>query len=225
MEDKRMSEQNPYTKLEVPEDASFEEIQGARDRLVERNPSDEKARQEIEIAYDAILMDRLRKRQEGKITVPEGIRFAEKIAEKSAKAAIQAKKAESPPWLQQTLDQPNRTDVLITAGVFTALGTIAVLNPSPNAAKMEDMLANAAKMEDMLAFLLAIGVGFTLYWLNRKDQRLGRAFLFTLGTLALGGLISIALLKFGVPPIGIPAQTIATLIIFVLFWLVSSFLR
>jgi Protein CHAPERONE-LIKE PROTEIN OF POR1-like len=215
MEDKRMSEQNPYAKLEVPEDASFEEIQGARDRLVEHNPSDEKARQEIEIAYDAILMDRLRKRQEGKITVPEGIRFAEKIAEKSAKAAIQAKKAESPSWLQQTLDQPNRTDVLVTAGVFTALGTIAVLNPSPN----------AAKMEDMLAFLLAIGVGFTLYWLNRKDQRLGRAFLFTLGTLALGGLISIALLQFGVPPIGIPTQTIGTLIIFVLFWLVSSFLR
>jgi hypothetical protein len=27
MEDKRMSEQNPYAKLEVPEDASFEEIQ------------------------------------------------------------------------------------------------------------------------------------------------------------------------------------------------------
>jgi hypothetical protein len=215
MEDKRMSEQNPYAKLEVPEDASFEEIQGARDRLVERNPSDERARQEIEIAYDAILMDRLRKRQEGKITVPEGIRFAEKLAEKSAKAAIQAKKAESPTWLRQTLDQPNRTDVLITAGVFTALGTVAVLNPSPN----------VAKMEDMLAFLLAIGVGFTLYWLNRKDQRLGRAFLFTLGTLALGGLISIAVLQFGMPPIGIPSQTIGTLIIFVLFWLVSSFLR
>jgi hypothetical protein len=39
MEDKRMSEQNPYTKLEVPEDASFEEIQSARDRLIERYPT------------------------------------------------------------------------------------------------------------------------------------------------------------------------------------------
>jgi Protein CHAPERONE-LIKE PROTEIN OF POR1-like len=215
MEDKRMSEQNPYTKLEVPEDASFEEIQGARDRLVEHNPNDEKARQEIETAYDAILMDRLRKRQEGKITVPEGIRFAEKIAEKSAKAAVLAKATQSPSWLQKTLDRPTPTDVLTTAGVFTALGTIAVLNPYPN----------AAKMEDSLAFLLAIGVGFTLFWLNRKEQRLGRAFLFTLGTLLLGGFLGTVLLHFGVPPIGIPSQTIATLIIFVLFWLVSSFLR
>jgi hypothetical protein len=215
MEDKRMSEQNPYTKLEVPEDASFEEIQGARDRLVEYNPNDEKARQEIEAAYDAILMDRLRKRQEGKITVPEGIRFAEKLAEKSAKAAVAAKVAESPTWLQQTLDQPAPTDVLTTAGVFAALGTVAVLNPSPS----------PAKAEDSLAFLLAIGVGFTMYWLNRKEQRLGRAFLFTLGTLVLGGLLSTILLQFGMPSVGIPSQTIATLIIFVLFWLVSSFVR
>jgi Protein CHAPERONE-LIKE PROTEIN OF POR1-like len=215
MEDKRMSEQNPYTKLEVPEDASFEEIQGARDRLVERSPNDEKARQEIEVAYDAILMDRLRKRQEGKITVPEGIRFAEKIAEKSAKAAVQAKSTESPSWLQQTLDRPAPTDVLTTAGVFSALSAVAVLNPAPN----------SAKVEDSLAFLLAIGVGFTIYWLNRKEQRLGRAFLLTISTLVLGGLLSTFLLQFGMPALGMPSQTIATLIIFVLFWLVSSFLR
>jgi hypothetical protein len=215
MEDKRMSEQNPYTKLEVPEDASFEEIQGARDRLVERNPNDEKARQEIEIAYDAILMDRLRKRQEGKITVPEGIRFAEKLAEKSAKAAFQAKTAESPSWLQKTLDRPAARDVLTTAGVFTALGAVAVLNPSPS----------PDKVEDSLAFLLAIGVGFTMFWLNRKEQRLGRAFLLTMGALVLGGLLSTFLLQFGLPAVGLSSQTIASLVIFVLFWLVSSFLR
>ena len=58
MEDKRMSDQNPYTRLDLPEDASFEEIQNARDRLIER---DEQNRQDIEAAYDAILMDRLRK--------------------------------------------------------------------------------------------------------------------------------------------------------------------
>jgi Protein CHAPERONE-LIKE PROTEIN OF POR1-like len=214
MEDKRMSEQNPYAKLEVPEDASFEEIQGARDRLVECHSNDERARQEIEAAYDAVLMDRLRKRQEGKITVPEGIRFAEKLAEKSSKAAAFVKTPESPAWLQQTLDQPNMTDVLVSAGFFTTLGTIAVLNPSPN----------PSKPEDSLAFLVALGVGFTMYWLNRKEQRLGRAFLLTLGTLVFGGLLAIFALQF-VPALGLPSATIATLIIFVLFWLVSTFLR
>jgi Protein CHAPERONE-LIKE PROTEIN OF POR1-like len=215
MEDKRMSEQNPYSKLEVPEDASFEEIQSARDRLVERHPDDERARQDIETAYDAILMDRLRKRQEGKVTVPEGIRFAEKIAEKASRAAAISKATQPPAWLQETLDKPSVTEVLTSAGVFTALGTIAVVNQSPT----------AGQTENSLAFLVALGVGFTMYWLNRKEQRLGRAFLFTLGTLVLGGLLSTLLLQFGLPPLGITSQTIATLVIFVLFWLVSSFLR
>ena len=215
MEDKRMSEQNPYSKLEVPEDASFEEIQSARDRLVENHPNDERARQDIETAYDAILMDRLRKRQEGKVTVPEGIRFAEKIAEKASRAAAISKATQTPAWLQETLDKPSGTEVLTSAGVFTALGTIAVVNQSPT----------VGQTEDSLAFLVALGVGFTMYWLNRKEQRLGRAFLLTLGTLVLGGLLSTLFLQFGLPPLGITSQTIATLVIFVLFWLVSSFLR
>lgn len=215
MEDKRMSEQNPYSKLEVPEDASFEEIQSARDRLVENHPNDERARQDIETAYDAILMDRLRKRQEGKVTVPEGIRFAEKIAEKASRAAAISKATQAPAWLQETLDKPSGTEVLTSAGVFTVLGTIAVVNQSPT----------VGQTEDSLAFLVALGVGFTMYWLNRKEQRLGRAFLLTLGTLVLGGLLSTLLLQFGLPPLGITSQTIATLVIFVLFWLVSSFLR
>lgn len=215
MEDKRMSEQNPYSKLEVPEDASFEEIQSARDRLVENHPNDERARQDIETAYDAILMDRLRKRQEGKVTVPEGIRFAEKIAEKASRAAAISKATQPPVWLQKTLDKPSVTEVLTSAGVFTALGTIAVVNQSPT----------TGQTENSLAFLVALGVGFTMYWLNRKEQRLGRAFLFTLSTLVLGGLLSTLLLQFGLPPLGITSQTIATLVIFVLFWLVSSFLR
>jgi hypothetical protein len=205
MEDKRMSEQNPYIRLDLPEDASFEEIQNARDRLIE---SDEKNRQDIEAAYDAILMDRLRKRQEGKITVPEGVRFPEQMAEKPAKLTFSGA-AKSPAWLQQLLDRPSPKDVLISAGIFTALGTFAVLKQTP----------------DSLALLLAVGVGFTMYWINRKEQRLGRAFLITIATLVIGGLLSSLITQFGLPAIGLLPETILTLIILALFWLVSSFLR
>jgi Protein CHAPERONE-LIKE PROTEIN OF POR1-like len=205
MEDKRMSEQNPYIRLDLPEDASFEEIQNARDRLIEH---DEKNRQEIEAAYDAILMDRLRKRQEGKITVPEGVRFPEQLVEKPAKLMFSGS-AQSPAWLQQLLDQPSPRDVLISAGVFTALGTLAVLKQTP----------------DSLALLLAVGVGFTMYWLNRKEQRLGRAFLLTIATLVIGGLLSSLVAQVGLPAIGLLPEAILTLIVLALFWLVSSFLR
>jgi Protein CHAPERONE-LIKE PROTEIN OF POR1-like len=207
MEDKRMSEQNPYTKLEVPEDASFEEIQGARDRLIEQHPDNDRDRQDIEAAYDAILMDRLRKRQEGKITVPEGVRYAEQRAEKSVKVSF-PKTPDSPQWLQRSLDRPNTTETLISAGVFTALGTCAFLSQTP----------------DALSFLLALGVGFTIYWINRKEQRLGRAFAITLGTLVIGGLLSALLFQFGVVAVALQPAVI-TVVILALFWLASSFLR
>ncbi len=72
-----MSDQNPYEKLGVSEDASFDEIQEARNRLLEQHGGDGKNLEMIEAAYDAILMERLRMRQEGKIKVPERIRFPE----------------------------------------------------------------------------------------------------------------------------------------------------
>lgn len=205
MEDKRMSDHNPYTRLDLPEDASFEEIQNARDRLIEH---DEQSRQEIEAAYDAILMDRLRKRQEGKITVPEGVRFPEQLVQKPAKLMLSGT-ATSPAWLQQLLDRPSLSEVLISAGVFTGLGTFAVLKQTP----------------DSLALLLAFGVGFTMYWINRKEQRLGRAFLITIATLVIGGLLSSLIAQVGLPVIGLMPEAMLTLVILALFWLVSSFLR
>ncbi|HEY9825432.1 MAG TPA: CPP1-like family protein, partial [Stenomitos sp.] len=150
----------------------------------------------------------LRKRQEGKITVPEGVRRAEQVAEQSAKIAL-AKATEPPAWLQRLLDQPSVAEVLISAGVFTGLGTFAVLNPTP----------------DSLAFLLALGVGFSMYWLNRKEQRLGRAFLITLSVLGIGFVLTSLLFQSVSAVAGLNQVTVTTLAILALFWLASSFLR
>ena len=65
-----MSDQNPYEKLGVTEDASFDEIQDAKGRLMQQHRGDQKLVESVEAAYDAIIMDRLRMRQEGKIKVP-----------------------------------------------------------------------------------------------------------------------------------------------------------
>ena len=65
-----MSEQNPYEQLGVTENSSFEEIQAAKKRLYDRHGNDSTVLEEVEIAYDSIIMDRLRLRQEGKIKVP-----------------------------------------------------------------------------------------------------------------------------------------------------------
>jgi len=64
-----MSEQNPYEQLGVTEESSFEEIQEAKQRLVQQYQNDSKIVELIEAAYDSVLMDRLRMRQEGRIKV------------------------------------------------------------------------------------------------------------------------------------------------------------
>jgi len=107
-----MSDQNPYEKLGVSEDARFEENQDTRDRLVEQYSSDGQRLEMIEAAYDAVLMDRLRMRQEGKIKVPERIRFPER-REQVAPDLAPVPKKQSPPWLQRMIDKPSTLDVVL----------------------------------------------------------------------------------------------------------------
>lgn len=204
-----MSEQNPYEILEVAENASFEDIQTARDRMIELHPEDEKSRQNVEAAYDSVLMDRLRKRQEGKIKVPEGIRFAERLAERRTPKLSMPQISPSPTWFQQSLDQPDLQEVAIVGACYTALSGFALV----------------AASVDTLAFLLALGVGFSLYWLNRKEQKLGRAFLLTLAALIVGALIGSALLQTGLQTDPVQPQAILSCVMFVMLWLVDSFLR
>lgn len=202
-----MSEQSPYERLKVSEDASFEEIQAARDRLVAATSGDEKSRQSIETAYDSVLMDRLRQRQEGKIKVPERIRFPERLAE-SPPSPSPSRTSQSPPWLQRLLDTPPAKEVVITAAVFITLAGASFF----------------WQTSDALAFLLALGVGFNLVWLNRKEHKLGRAFLLTLGGLVVGGLVAALILQ---APALLPmsSETLVSLVVLLVLWLVSSFLR
>jgi len=202
-----MSEQSPYEKLEVSEDASFEEIQAARDRLIAVAPEDEKRRQSIEAAYDAVLMDRLRQRQEGRIKVPERIRFPERLLESPPSPSL-PRVNQSPQWLQRLIDTPDPKEVLLTGGVYAALAAASLF----------------WRNSDALAFLLALGVGFNLVWINRKERKLGRAFLLTLAGLVAGGLIAVLILQ---TPLMIPLlpEAFVSLVVFLIFWLISSFLR
>ena len=219
MDDKRMSEQTPYQKLEVSEDASFEEIQSARDRLVTLHTEDEKVRQDVEMAYDAILMDRLRRRQAGEIKVPERIRFAEQLAEKQASFAMPSL-TQSPDWLQRLLDRPSGQEVLVTSIVWLVLGGLAIAAQWGTQAQSND-----ASTQQALSFLLAVGIGFNVFWIQRKELKLGRAVLITIAMLVLGGVLSAGLLQIPWNWGGVDLATIVALVVFVLFWVASNFLR
>ena len=208
-----MSDQNPYERLGVKENASFEEIQDAKQRLIQKYRDDSKILESIEAAYDAIIMERLKLRQEGKIKVPERIRFPEQSLEAPPNpTSVPANN--SPAWLQQLIDTPSRADILWPALVFLVLAGVSVFSQSAEGS--------------LLPLLMALGFGANIYFLNRKEQRFGRSVLITLIGLLLGIALGSGLAKLlGAPGGGIAlaVDQFASVVTFCVFWLISSFLR
>lgn len=208
-----MSDQTNYEKLGVTEDATFDEIQEARSRLLQQYSGDRKHLETVEAAYDAILMERLRMRQEGKIKVPEGIRFAERLSQIPPKENKTPAK-QSPAWLQNLRDTPSLTDVVLPGSLFLGLSALSVFY-------------TAASMQ-ILQLELIVGVGLSVYFINRKEQKLGRAVLLTvLGLitgLVAGGLVG-SLLQAQLASLTLTVEQFSTVLTFILFWLISSFLR
>jgi hypothetical protein len=208
-----MSDHNPYEKLGVSEDASFDEIQDVRNRLFEQYKGDTKRLETIEAAYDAILMDRLRMRQEGKIKVPERIRFPELRTQVPPKENP-IPRENSPAWLQRILDKPNLTDVLLPGVWYLGLSAISVFYQAGG--------------DQVLQLALVVGVGISIYFLNRKESKFGRAVLFTLVGLVTGLIVGGGVAGWFVQSIQhIPLTTnqFSTVVTFILLWLINSFLR
>lgn len=202
-----MSDQNPYEKLGVSEDASFDEIQDARNRLMEQYSGDAKSVETVEAAYDAILMDRLRMRQEGKIKVPERIRFPE-LRIQSVPKESPTPREQSPAWLQNILDQPTTTDVLLPGAWYVGLSAISIFTGN-----------------QVLQLVLVAGVGVSIFFLNRKEGRFGRAVLFTLIGLIVGLITGGLIAGWFLPIPYLSANQFSTVLTFILLWLISSFLR
>jgi hypothetical protein len=203
-----MSDPTPYELLEVDEDASFDEVQEARRGLAQKYTGDNKRLESIEAAYDAILMDRLRQRQEGKIKVPEVIRYPERRTPPPATFTPSPPKG-GPAWLQRLLDTPSRSDILWPAGVYAGLGGLSIY-PAAN--------------DSLLQLTLALGVGSCLYFVNRKEHKFGRAVLLTVAGLVVG-LVLGGLLGSLVGSAFITTEKFIALFAFFILWLVSGFLR
>jgi len=208
-----VSEQSPYEQLGVGENASFEEIQDAKKRLLQEYQNDRKIMQTIEAAYDSIIMDRLRMRQEGKIKVPDQIRFPEKTIESFENTAPEPSST-TPQWLKRLLDNPSVGEIIWPGAVFLILSVITILvNTDVNSP---------------VSLILAVGFAANIYFLNRKERLFGRAFLISFIGLCLGLSIGYGLANLLITSntgIIFNQEQFASLFTFCLFWLISSFIR
>ncbi len=209
-----MSDQNPYEKLGVVEESTFDEIQQARTRLLLKHGDDANVKESIEAAYDAILMERLRMRQEGKIKVPEGIRFAERLSQAPAKSTPAPVK-QSPAWLQRLIDRPSLSDAVLPGMFFLGLGGLI------------GYYREAADLS-VLQLALMAAVGLSLFFLYRKERKSGRALLITVVGLIVGLIAGGWLGTWLLPQltgVTLTNDQFSTLVTFFLLWLFCSFLR
>jgi Protein CHAPERONE-LIKE PROTEIN OF POR1-like len=206
-----MSQQSPYEQLGVAEDATFEDIQVAKQRVIAQLGGNQQLQDNVEAAYDAILMERLKLRQQGKIKVPDGIRFPEKppVVPKFTSLSV----PNSPSWLGDTFERPSRSEILTTSIVYAVLGG-ATLVPS---------FADTG-----LPTLIALGTGFSLYFINQKQRRFKRALLGSLIALLIGTIVAGLLVNYENLPVGLigmHGDVFAGLVTLFLLWVTSSFTK
>ncbi|MEO1620234.1 MAG: CPP1-like family protein [Cyanobacteria bacterium J06632_3] len=214
-----MSEQSVhYEALGLTESSSFEEVQSARTRLAAEYEDDPQRKEGIEAAYDAILMERLRLRQEGKIKVPDRIRFAEKQSKPKVSSPLSGGLPEvsGTQWFSDLLDQPESSSELLWPSIIFA-GLLAV--------------SWLLKSDDALgaSMALALGMMTAIYFLNKKTRKLWRSLgLATIG-LVVGlclGLVIVQIL--GSQGTVLPASQVSSLsasVTLTVLWFVSGFLR
>ncbi|MEM9217145.1 MAG: CPP1-like family protein [Cyanobacteria bacterium P01_F01_bin.150] len=214
-----MSEKKHYETLGLDENASFEEIQSARDRLLKKHNGDRKQSEAVETAYDAILMDRLRLRQEGKIKVPDRIRFPERPVEPTT-PRLPLSTQQAPDWAQQFLDSPSQNEVLWPAIAFSCVALLALVsNP------------NNPSTANLPTLALTLGTGFCFYFLLRKENKFFRALGLTLVGLIVGVALGSLLYGLIVPPlVNLGAGSIASegfdvIVTAVVLWVLSCFFR
>jgi len=202
-----MNEPTPYELLGVSDAASFEEIRDARDRLLKLCEGDDAQSEAIEAAYDGVLMDRLRARKEGRVTVPDLIRFPEKNSLPAA-PPVPTLPQNTPNWLRDALDRPDPQSLAISVAGFAGLAALAVLAPQGTSTWLS------------LAFF------FGVFWLNRKQKKLGRAFLLTFLGFVVGVTLALTLQTWAATPFagGTFPNTPSTFLILTVMWLVAAFL-
>ncbi|MFN5193229.1 MAG: CPP1-like family protein [Cyanobacteriota bacterium] len=193
------SYRDPYTRLGIERDAAFDAVQAARSRCLQEAGDDPMARSAVEAAYDAVLMDRLKERQQGRVS-------------HAARNASQRELATPPPPRPMLPVLPR----LPAAGAAQGLAN-ATRWPSFSLASGRErwfplaahgmvllllLIAPAASPE----LLLALATGVTILNLQRRHGRFLMAVVAGFSLLALGlilGALLIAVLDQHLP-LGLP---------------------
>nr|GMC78340.1 protein CHAPERONE-LIKE PROTEIN OF POR1, chloroplastic [Ipomoea batatas]GMC81177.1 protein CHAPERONE-LIKE PROTEIN OF POR1, chloroplastic [Ipomoea batatas] len=180
-----MSVENALKLLGVTEGASFEDILRAKNSIVAACKDDAETIAKVEAAYDMLLMQSLSQRRAGKV-VDKSVRYAD--------VKSNAPRMDSmPKWLKTSVrnspisfETPSTRELAVQAGVYGALMVLTYANGASSSS--EAAYAGA----DVPGLILATSFGATLYFMTKKNVKLGKASLITIGGLVAGAVVGSA---------------------------------
>jgi hypothetical protein len=194
---------NPYTLLGIAPQSTFEEVQAARQAKLDAIGDDPLARSRVEAAYDAVLMDRLKERQQGRVS-------------SAARSASQKETLPSParPTLAQLPSLPSLSIPRIGGGTSASSRPLS-LSLATGRERLFPLISHGVLLVLALGFpgtapdaLLALAALTTLVNLQRRNGTFGRSVGATVLLLALGlGLSQLLLMALPVPALqALPIQ-------------------
>lgn len=194
---------NPYDLLGIAPQSTFEEVQAARQAKLDAIGDDPLARSRVEAAYDAVLMDRLKERQQGRVS-------------SAARSASQKETLPSParPTLAQLPSLPSLSIPRIGGGTSASSRPLS-LSLATGRERLFPLISHGVLLVLALGFpgtapdaLLALAALTTLVNLQRRNGTFGRSVGATVLLLALGlGLSQLLLMALPVPALqALPIQ-------------------
>lgn len=194
----RINVRDPYKRLGISKEASEDEIQGARNFLVQRYIGHKPSIDAIESAHDKIIMQQFYERKNPKINIKKKVR---EVTQSKVMLAITSR-----------FRTPSTNFIVKTSIAFVILGALTVLFPTEEGPTLQ----------------VAISLIATMYFINDRLKNKIRAFLYGAGTFILSWLVGTFLMVSVIPPIikGRRSLEVTTsLISYVLLWVSSTYLR
>jgi len=202
----RRNEKDPYKRLGLTSDSSFEEVQEARNFLVKEYMRDVDGCEQIDLAMDAILKEKLNTRKKAKGLKRKNLR--------------QKKEEEdyTPPFVErikQKFEKPDKTTLMRRAVLFFGISIWSIVTPAAQGP----------------AFQLACAFAACVFFLNekrggQKNKALGKSFLHTFAAMLVGWLIG-SIIPVYIPlfPESFSPELILSLFSFLTLFVTCTFLK
>jgi hypothetical protein len=216
---------DPYTRLGLSQDATFEQVQAAKARCLADVDGDDQARARVEAAYDAVLMARLRGRQQGQVSPAaatasqreEGIGSAPLTGPSFPGTSVLQK-------LRTNLPDPSQSLASLTPQWSLVEGQGRIVRVIAGIVGIGLLVVSVASVQLVLA-LACIGVFLSQVRRGRRPlASLGWTLLALLVGLVVGSLFTTALSPTALQQLSINPAQIQALPAAILLWLAALFL-